>query len=206
MSKKVKTKKRNKANKFIVPAVVLSLIVFGPLFLLWFKHFVSPDDKWCTTSHITSLAKVNEPKTSQDYFNLGNYDFESGDCGAAITAYTKSIQLDPKSAESYNNRGYTYMRMADYGDALPDLKLALIIRPNYVNALMNRGDIYNYYLSNRAKALSDYQKVIDLGGVNGTSVCGHMLMARDNGSILQTIVDHITAVITHLGNIRQAGC
>lgn len=82
------------------------------------------------------------------------------------------------------------MRLRDFKDALTDLNKALALNPNYVHALMNRGDIHNYYYQiNRASAIADYEKVISLGGTRGTSVCGHLLLARSNGWTVSTIFE-----------------
>ncbi len=204
MAKKVKAIKTN-SKKYVI-AFVVSLIVLSPLALLWFKHFLTQKDVWCTTTHSSALMTVANPKTSVDYYNLGNYNFSTGDCGAAITAFTKSIELDSKFAESYNNRAYTYMRMGDYVDAIPDLNVALAIRPNYINALMNRGDVNNFYLMNYSRALNDYSKVVEFGGATNTSVCGHMMLARDQGWHVWTLLEHLVGIVTHINNIRLAGC
>jgi tetratricopeptide (TPR) repeat protein len=84
------------------------------------------------------------------------------------------------------------MTIRDYADALPDLDRAIALRPTYVNALMNRGDFYNfYYQIDRARALADYNRVLALGpaATNGTSVCGHMFLAKHNGWNLGTFLD-----------------
>ena len=80
-------------------------------------------------------------------------------------------------------------RIRDYKDALADLNKAITLDPNYVQALMNRGDIHNYYYEvNKQSAVTDYKKVISLGGEKGTSVCGHLFLAEHNGWNLGTIL------------------
>ena len=51
---------------------------------------------------------------------------------------------------------------------------------------MNRGDIYNYYLVDRARAIADYDRVIAPGpeATHATSVCGHRLVALHGGMTL----------------------
>jgi len=142
----------------------------------------------CTTPHDVSAKRVSERSyppssltTAIDYFQQGDYDYDTGDCKKALADYTQAISLNPQYAEAYNNRAYTRMMQDDYKDALPDLDHALAIRPTYIHALMNRGDIYNYYYNvDRRKALVDYTTVIALGGVSETSVCGHKAMAESN--------------------------
>lgn len=122
--------------------------------------------------------------TAQDFFALGNYEYDQGSCDGAIAAYSRAIELDPNFAEAYNNRAYTNMVKQDYAAALPDLDRAIQLRPNYVNALMNRGDIYNYYYHiDRQRAIADYDRVLLLvpGEESHTLVCGHRLLALHNG-------------------------
>lgn len=201
-----KIKKIKKTDKVKLVLVVLIILVLLPGFLMFLKHFLNQQDVWCSSIHTTTLSPLSNPKTAADYFNQGNYNFSIGNCGGAIVDYSVSIELDPSKAESYNNRAYTYMRMGDYKNALPDLDMAISLKPDYVNALMNRGDIYNYYLKDNAKAVSDYEKVIAINGGQGTSVCGHLLLARDNGWSIKTFFDLIYRLATHINNIHQAGC
>ena len=77
------------------------------------------------------------------------------------------------------------MRMKNYQAALLDLNHAIELRPDYAHALMNRGDIYNYYYSiDRKKAMEDYDEVLKLvppEEYNELSLCGHRLLAKNNG-------------------------
>ena len=131
--------------------------------------------------------------TAADYFAKGDYEFEAGNCDAAIADYTQSIALDPQMATAYNNRAYTYMAKQDYASALPDLDRAIALRPDYVNALMNRGDIYNYYYKiDFDKAIADYDRVLALAPQH-TSVCGHRLLALHHGWDLGVLATVVTA-------------
>ena len=138
--------------------------------------------------------------TAADYFALGDYDFDRGDCASAVADYTRSIALDPQVPEVYNNRAYTYMAQHNYAAALSDLDRALQLRPDYVNALMNRGDIHNYYYAIDYKlAVADYDRVLQLDPTN-TSVCGHRLLALHHGweiGVFTTV---------YLQGAGQAGC
>jgi tetratricopeptide (TPR) repeat protein len=145
-------------------------------------------DLQCSASHSTTNIPPAGLKTAADYFEQGNYDYDTGNCVKAIADYTNSINLDSKNPQVYNNRAYTYMRLRDYKSALPDLDRAITLNPNYINALINRGDIHNYYYEiDRKAAIADYQKVIALGGTRGTSVCGHLFLAKHNGWNLGTV-------------------
>lgn len=183
--KKLKTTSRGK-DLGITAFVVFLLLSF--LAFQMYNASMTPDAQ-CTTSHVAVSKPPSRLVTALDYFNQGNYDYETGDCARAIVDYTISVRKDP-TYRAYNNRAYTYMREQDYAPALADLNQALAIDPIYIQALMNRGDIHNfYYQINRVAAIADYETVIRLGGTKGTSVCGHLFMAVHNGWNLATIMN-----------------
>ena len=210
--KKEKTMQKNKEKstrkmvRYLLAILILVLVIGIPVLLMFLKHSLTQKDTWCTTPHSTTLVGVYNPQNGQEFYTEGDYDFSIGNCSQAISDFTSSIELDPTISQSFNDRAYTYMRMGDYKDALTDLNSAINLNPNYVNALMNRGDINNYYLNNKPQAVKDYQRVIDLGGKNNTSVCGHILLARDSGWSITALFDLIFRLGTHLSNIHQAGC
>jgi tetratricopeptide (TPR) repeat protein len=175
-------------QKAVIVSTLLALFLLTLLTLAMYSSEGAPDTQ-CTTSHTTSTTPPASLKTAADFFMQGNYDYDIGNCTKAITDYTESIKLDPKNSQTYNNRAYTYMRLRDYKSALPDLDKAISLNPNYINALMNRGDIHNYYYAiDRNVAITDYEKVITLGGTKGTSVCGHLFLAEHKGWNLGTLL------------------
>lgn len=191
LSAKFFTAKNKKTRKPAILTTIFALSLVILLTLALYRGAIAPDN-WCSSFHTTNSAPPQNLKTSMDYFEQGNYDYDKGDCSQAIVDYTKSISLNSKYAQSYNNRGYTYMRLRDYQNALPDLNKAISLNPTYVQALMNRGDIYNFYYSiDRSKAIADYQKVISLGFTSDNSVCGHLLLAKHGGWNLGTILDFL---------------
>lgn len=186
-SQKKKQKKINWVRVNMIVIVVLAVLALG-LFGMY-KAAIAPDTQ-CTTTHTTTSKPPLQLHSAIDYFIQGNYDFDIGNCKKALIDYTISVQLNPTYTQSYNNRAYTYMRMQNYKNALVDLNKALSLNPNYIHALMNRADIHNYYYAiDRKSAIVDYQKVILLNGTRGTSVCGHLLLAKHNGWNIGTILD-----------------
>jgi len=187
---RTKRSKKQKSNLWpIIITAFVAIILLGLLAFAMYRDSTSLDLQ-CSTIHATTTTPPATLKTATDYFLQGNYDYDTGNCVKAIADYTTSISLNPKYAQAYNNRAYTLMRLRDFKDALTDLNKALALNPNYVQALINRGDIHNYYYQiNRASAIADYEKVISLGGTRGTSVCGHLLLARSNGWTVSTIFE-----------------
>lgn len=172
----------------IVLTTIITVLLLGFLALVMYRDSVALDIQ-CSTTHATTNTPPASLKTYTDYFEQGNYDYDIGNCAKAITDYTTSIKLNPNYAQAYNNRGYTYMRLREYSKALPDLDKAIALNPNYIQALMNRGDIHNYYYAiDKKLAIADYEKVIALGATQGTSVCGHLYLAKHDGWNLGTLI------------------
>ena len=135
-------------------------------------------DTWCNSFKITNNYPPMQTVTATDYFEKGNYEYDIGNFKGAVDSYAKSIELNPQYPQAYNNRAFTYMRMQEYDKALNDLDRALELNPNYINALMNRGDINRDRKGNKEAAIADYEKIISFAGTRGTSVCGHLGMAK----------------------------
>jgi tetratricopeptide (TPR) repeat protein len=137
--------------------------------------------------HQPVTTAPSDPATSQDYLQLGDYEYERGNCQRAINNYSRALRINPLYPEAYNNRAYVSMRLRNYKEAIDDLDMAIELRPDYPHALMNRGDIRNYYyLINRDIAINDYDRVVAMGKevVKKEAVCGHRLMASRNGNWL----------------------
>ena len=186
-----KTKKGKKFNR--KPLLISAVVMVGLLGLLAFVIYRSATapDMWCSKTHETTSIPPSNHTSAMDYYEQGNYDYDTGSCTKAIADYTVSITMDPTSPQAYNNRAYTYMRMRDYSSALPDLDKALSLKPDYIQALMNRADIHNYYYSiDRQSAIVDYKNALSLGASQKeTSVCGHLFLAEHNGWTLGAFLD-----------------
>ena len=146
-----------------------------------------------------TTAPPEQLVSAADFFAQGDYEYDQGNCAAAITDFTRAIALNPQLAEAYNNRAYANMALQNYAAALPDLDQAIALRPDYVNALMNRGDIHNYYYDiDYDQAVADYDRVLALDHAN-TSVCGHRLLAQHHGWDLGVLLTVVT-------RRERAGC
>lgn len=160
-------------------SISIVVFVFGLLTIAMIQSSKDNSDGWCGKNHITSSYPPEKLVTAMDFFEQGNYEYDTGDCKKAIESYTKSIKLNPKYSQSYNNRGYTYMRLREFDKALPDFDMALSIKPDYINALRNRADVYSYK-KDYQKAIPDYELAISLGG-DPKNLCGDLLTAKHGG-------------------------
>jgi tetratricopeptide (TPR) repeat protein len=189
LASKVTNHQLKEHKKVVIFTGLVVIFLFGLLGLIMYRDTQVLDIQ-CSTKHQVTYTPPQNPKTGMDYFELGNYDYDTGNCQQAIIDYTTSINLNPAFSQAFNNRAYTYMRLREFEPALNDLDHALELNPNYVHALINRGDIYNYYYKiDRQKAISNYQQVITLGKTEGTSVCGHLFLAKHNGWNLSTVLN-----------------
>ena len=191
-------------NILILLAVLAGL---GLALGLFWGHGTSLTPITCASAprKLTTAAPASLT-SARDYLTQGDYDYEHQDCDRALSDYTRAIALDPGLAEAYNNRAYVYMVQREYAAALADLDQALQIRPDYVNALMNRGDIYNYYYAiDYARAVADYDRVlrVDPAAPNGTSVCGHRLLALNHGWNVKVLA--ALAIYGPMAACRNAG-
>ncbi len=174
--------------------IIIGVIIVCTLFVLLKVYgIVSGPDTQCSFSHTSTSLPPKNPKTAQDFFALGNYQYDGGKCNEAVVDYTKAIGLDPAFFKAYNNRGYTNMRLRKYANALKDFDKAILLNSQYPEPYLNRGDLYNYYgpITSRQKAIADYQKAISLGAVHNTSVCGHLAMAQTNNLVPLAILKFI---------------
>ncbi len=164
------TPKKSYHRAFRIIVSILLLLTIGAVSL---HTYISSKDTYCITQKKITSVPPETIKTAFEYFQLGDYYFEHGDCTRALANYTYSIANKP-TAEAYNNRAYTYMRLQDYIHALSDLDMAIVLRPNYATALANRGDIHLfYYAKDLRRALTDYDRAINTKQPIANSICGH---------------------------------
>jgi tetratricopeptide (TPR) repeat protein len=177
--KKSVSKKGNPAKNTFAWKRYLPFLLVAFALLVLKLYLTTTVDFQCSVRHKPDAKPPVTVVSAEDYFAMGNYQYDSGDCSSAVYDYTIAIQLKPDYAQAYNNRAYTYMRMKQYTDAIVDLNRAISIRPEYVRAHINRGDLYNYYgpTIDAARALEDYDTALRIAGPSDSGVCGHRAVA-----------------------------
>jgi len=198
-SKSKKDKKFNWRSGSIASAVFVCLLVIIVYGAYSSEH---QPDMQCRSIHTSTSQPPESLITANDYYSQGNYDYDIGNCTKAVNDYTKALLINPNFSQAYNNRAYTNMRLGNYQAALPDLDKAIALNPKYFQALMNRGDIHNfYYQIDRKSAIADYERVAAIAGPSRskTSVCGHLLLAKDNGWTLRAYLDFFTGAFARCG-------
>ena len=94
------------------------------------------------------------------HYNLGVERLKAGDTAAAITAFTKVVELDNKDAEAYNNRGVAYSTQKDFQAALQDFNRSIELKPAD-SSYSNRAAVH--FAMNRIDlAIADFSEVLKL--------------------------------------------
>lgn len=100
-------------------------------------------------------------KSSDQFFNEGNYKIFRKDYDGAFIDFTNAIASDPGNAAPYVNRGFVKHVLKDYDGEIEDYSKALIIEPENETALLNRG-LALLKLNQYGSSFTDLTKVIDL--------------------------------------------
>jgi tetratricopeptide (TPR) repeat protein len=111
-----------------------------------------------------SLSKFSERKADAEAaFMQGLILEEDGDYDSALTAYTKSLQLDPGGNPQIAIRvANEYVKREDFPSALDLLKDLVKVRPDQVQALLNLADIYLQRLGKADLALPYAEQALRL--------------------------------------------
>ena len=78
----------------------------------------------------------------------------------AITAYSRSLELDPDQPFTYSNRAMTYLKQKQFQLALDDAEKALEMDPKYLKAFHRRAKAHAG-LGNYEKAIDDFQMLLE---------------------------------------------
>ncbi len=193
--KLMKSKKPQLASPFFRTRRVLIVAVLGFVIIAggYLAYWRMNQDTYCYRTHATTSKPPEQLKAAFDWFEQGNYDYDTGNCAKAVADYGIAIGMFPRFAQALNNRAYTYMRMQNYEMALPDLDAAIEVRPLYFNAIRNRADLLTFYLKNSTRSgVPDYDKLVELGQTKGTSVCGHRAIAMHHNIVFFAFWNFLT--------------
>ena len=88
------------------------------------------------------LTSLQTKKKAEEERLKGNEFMKSKEFDAAVTCYSKSIELFPQDAASYSNRALAYLKLKRNGSCIEDAVKCLSIDPNYLKAYHRRGKAY----------------------------------------------------------------
>ena len=113
---------------------------------------------------IEDLDKAIEldPRSADAYVNRARAYWASQRYEQAIADATKALELDPKGAHAHNIRGSSYRKTGQTDRALADLRRAAELDPKLAEAQLNLGILYIENMGDANKALTHYQKALEI--------------------------------------------
>jgi len=111
------------------------------------------------------IKRYKNKLTAIDYYTCGQIKSYQNDHNAAISAYSRSIQLDKNNVYSLNNRGYTYNLIGQYNKAIKDFNRVITLEKSHAYAMNNRG-LSKVKLGDLENGIIDIKKSLQLDDTN----------------------------------------
>ncbi|XP_043474728.1 stress-induced-phosphoprotein 1 [Leptopilina heterotoma] len=113
-----------------------------------------------------------DPVKAEEEKELGNEKFKIGDYAAAVKHYTEAIMRNPDDPKYYSNRAACYTKLAAFDLGLKDCEKCVEIDAKFIKGWIRKGKILQG-MQQQGKALSAYQKALDLDPTNGEALEGY---------------------------------
>ena len=113
---------------------------------------------------VANFRRVTElaPDNSSGYTNMGAVYWMQGQYRNAAASMERSLALRP-TASAYSNLGTLYFFMDRCAEAVPLMEKAVALRPKDEHNQGNLADVYACIPADKGKAISAYQRAIQLG-------------------------------------------
>jgi protein O-mannosyl-transferase len=141
------------------------------------------------------------------YVNLGSAHEKEKRYEAALTAYTKALQLNAANDQAWYNTGNVLLALNRPGDALEPMKRALEVNPTFTKAWNNLGSVW-FKLGQYDSAVSCYRQALSLEPtyLSATGNLGQALLRQGNGvDALQTLERALSIQPGEMVYLLQAG-
>ena len=137
--------------------------------------------------------------------DLGNSLYRSGHSYAAMTEYTKALelcrkQLDDTRSVLHANRAACHVSCSEYKEAEEDCDSAIKLNPQYLKALLRRGQVREK-LEKLAPALEDYKSVLELDPRNGAALEAARRLPREIEVQQEKMKEECIEKLKDLGNL-----
>lgn len=137
----------------------------------------TPDVK-TLLSEVEKLIKDEErkayvdPAEAEKEKELGNEFFRKGDFSTALKHYTEAIRRNPDDAKLYSNRAACYTKLAAFDLGLKDCETCVKLDEKFIKGWIRMGKIHQG-MQQAGKAMSAYQKALELDPQNGEALEGY---------------------------------
>lgn len=113
-----------------------------------------------------------DPVKAEEEKELGNEKYKDGDYPAAVRHYSEAIRRNPDDPKYYSNRAACYTKLAAFDLGLKDCEKVVELDPKFIKGWIRKGKILQA-MQQQGKALSAYQKAIELDPQNNEALDGY---------------------------------
>ncbi|XP_014250313.1 stress-induced-phosphoprotein 1 isoform X2 [Cimex lectularius] len=113
-----------------------------------------------------------DPVKAEEAKEQGNQLFKDGNYAEAIKFYTEAIKRNPDDSRYYSNRAACYTKLAAFDLGLKDCESCLTLDPKFIKGWIRKGKILQG-MGQHSKAISAYQKALDIDPVNSEALQGY---------------------------------
>ncbi|VEN60495.1 unnamed protein product [Callosobruchus maculatus] len=119
------------------------------------------------------------PELSEKEKEIGNEFFKKGDYATAVKHYTEAIKRNPSDAKLYSNRAACYTKLAAFDLGLKDCDKCVELDPKFIKGWIRKGHILQG-MQQHSKAISAFQKALELDPNNAEALAGYRACALEN--------------------------
>ncbi|PSN52087.1 Stress-induced-phosphoprotein 1 [Blattella germanica] len=113
-----------------------------------------------------------DPVKAEEEKEIGNELFKNGDYATAMKHYSEAIKRNPDDPKYYSNRAACYTKLAAFDLGLKDCEKCVELDPKFIKGWIRKGKILQG-MQQHGKALSAYQKALELDSTNAEALEGY---------------------------------
>ncbi|KDR14610.1 stress-induced-phosphoprotein 1 isoform X1 [Zootermopsis nevadensis] len=113
-----------------------------------------------------------DPVKAEEEKEKGNELFKNGDYATAVKHYTEAIKRNPDDPKYYSNRAACYTKLAAFDLGLKDCEKCVELDPKFIKGWIRKGKFLQG-MQQHGKALSAYQKALELDSTNSEALEGY---------------------------------
>lgn len=113
-----------------------------------------------------------DPVKAEEEKEKGNELFKNGDYATAMKHYTEAIKRNPDDPKYYSNRAACYTKLAAFDLGLKDCEKCVELDPKFIKGWIRKGKILQG-MQQQSKAISAYQKALELDSTNAEALEGY---------------------------------
>jgi cytochrome c-type biogenesis protein CcmH/NrfG len=110
-----------------------------------------------------------EPGNLNAWISLGNDYFDTEQAQKAINAYQKALEIEPNNPNILTDQGIMYRKVGWYDKALANFEKAQKLDPKHLQSLYNMGVVYAADLKQPDKAISVWNRYLELDNTSPTA-------------------------------------